>query len=673
MADSQEVDVPDGVKDGTYGVQSLEEAMDERTINSPEMIQAGGPRESMHNHQSPQDHPTVRRMSTVRPARPRDLDFEVPSQSSSRPSRSRASLSPLILSSPAEPISFPSSPKSISTRSFRPSEEISLPDDNPEDPSDHEERQPLHQSQTQIEDSVPQLIMPSIRMPSRRPFTERGKAMGRLKVMVAGAPGSGKTSLIKAIVQASEHIVHVDPLQDAQKTIQRERKRRNSRQQKDELCISEVYASTKPYPAWWSDMDDSRVLRRRKSLGDVVLERNLCFVDTGGGKKSSRAEQTENLVQYMVHQLLRSLGAIHAVNSDLQGLLGGNGGSQVDTILYLISKDTMTPDIECIRRLSQFSNVIPLISKADTLSEEEIASLKLSFIDSASEASIKPFLFGGALVDHGGPEGSHAPFAVSSASTSDSETMDASILMSPDYVQPLASSELGSLLEMLFDQDNLAWLRHSAAKKLIQSHHIQPSNTHSAGSSLSSSQSSHFTFPPKPLSRSNTVNPPGYALARVTDYTQREEQLAQVRLAKWSTDLQRSLQNERERYEALARDERAVWLTERLGECVVDGTLVPLAETPGFSGFQSLRGNDNVFTFEGREGRCVKYRVANRGHHDPLGLIQWNDELKRRGWILVQVVGSVGVVGGLALWVARVWGLTQNTSEWSLGWLSGHH
>lgn len=37
--------------------------------------------------------------------------------------------------------------------------------------------------------SAPQLVMPSIKMPSRRPFTERGKNMGRLKVLVAGDSG----------------------------------------------------------------------------------------------------------------------------------------------------------------------------------------------------------------------------------------------------------------------------------------------------------------------------------------------------------------------------------------------------------------------------------------------------------------------------------------------------
>jgi hypothetical protein len=37
--------------------------------------------------------------------------------------------------------------------------------------------------------SAPQLVMPSIKMPSRRPFTERGKNMGRLKMLIAGDSG----------------------------------------------------------------------------------------------------------------------------------------------------------------------------------------------------------------------------------------------------------------------------------------------------------------------------------------------------------------------------------------------------------------------------------------------------------------------------------------------------
>lgn len=182
MADSP-VDVSDTVRDSTYGVQSLEETLNE-SADPLEMEQANEPGESSHVQPSQNDHPALRRMSTIRPARPRALDL---SHSPSRPSRT--TLSPLVLSSPAEPISFPSSPKSTSTRSLRPSEEISLPDETPEVASEDEERRPRPQSRSQIDDSIPQLIMPSIRMPSRRPFTERGKVMGRLKVMVAGGPG----------------------------------------------------------------------------------------------------------------------------------------------------------------------------------------------------------------------------------------------------------------------------------------------------------------------------------------------------------------------------------------------------------------------------------------------------------------------------------------------------
>lgn len=41
--------------------------------------------------------------------------------------------------------------------------------------------------------SAPQLVMPSIKMPSRRPFTETGKNMGRLKVLIAGDSGKSIT------------------------------------------------------------------------------------------------------------------------------------------------------------------------------------------------------------------------------------------------------------------------------------------------------------------------------------------------------------------------------------------------------------------------------------------------------------------------------------------------
>lgn len=48
--------------------------------------------------------------------------------------------------------------------------------------------------------------------------------------------------------------------------------------------ITEVHASTRPYPHWWNEIDESKVLRRksRGGMDEQIIERNLCFVDTPG-------------------------------------------------------------------------------------------------------------------------------------------------------------------------------------------------------------------------------------------------------------------------------------------------------------------------------------------------------------------------------------------------------
>ena len=78
------------------------------------------------------------------------------------------------------------------------------------------------------------------------------------------------------------------------------------------------------------------MLRRRKSIGEIVLERNLCFVDTPA-ISLSRLGQTDVILRYMRQQLHRATTALSESDMDLQNLLAGNGGSQVDAILYLIS------------------------------------------------------------------------------------------------------------------------------------------------------------------------------------------------------------------------------------------------------------------------------------------------------------------------------------------------
>jgi len=160
-----------------------------------------------------------------------------------------------------------------------------------------------------------------------------------------------------------------------------------------------------------------------------------------------------------------------------------------------------------------------------------------------------------------------------------------------------------------------------------------------------------------------------YALARITDHTQREERLAQVRFANWAADLQKSLANERAQYAALVQGERAVWLTEKINECVQDGSLVPL---PGRG---RSRSTERIREQIRRKLRLDPTAVAvglsspdgQAGmHQDPLGLLQVAAELKHKGLVALEVLGGLGLVGGLIVWAFKYpWYLQVH--DWAIG------
>ena len=114
----------------------------------------------------------------------RDSSAGDPSQSSQQDS---TPLTPLLL--PSQHTSAPSSPKSTSTRSLRKSDEESISDETGSQALVSSGEDEVEAPST-LMDSAPQLIMPSIKMPSRRPFTQRGKGIGRFKILIAGNQGT---------------------------------------------------------------------------------------------------------------------------------------------------------------------------------------------------------------------------------------------------------------------------------------------------------------------------------------------------------------------------------------------------------------------------------------------------------------------------------------------------
>ena len=173
-------------KGSTYGVESLETTISCLTQDSDDQEERVI---------------TARRnwKKNLQQSRPSDDDLASSTSPSSKssndisrnvsPSHQRRA-SQATISRPFTPLSFGSpAPPSImsSPDSRRNSDTGSVMDDNNSQAiisSGEEDRDT--RSELADSGSAPQLVMPSIKMPSRRPFTEKGKHMGRLKVLIAG-------------------------------------------------------------------------------------------------------------------------------------------------------------------------------------------------------------------------------------------------------------------------------------------------------------------------------------------------------------------------------------------------------------------------------------------------------------------------------------------------------
>ncbi|POS77056.1 hypothetical protein DHEL01_v204555 [Diaporthe helianthi] len=589
-------------------------------------------------------------ISLISDAGPSRLNLPDPISNLSQP------ITPLMLATPGSPSAI-SDTMSVSFSEDVASQALSMSQD----------LEPMDASEMMDSGSAPQLVMPSIKMPSRRPFTDGGKRLGRLKVLVAGDSGVGKTSLIKALVQSCEHIVHVDPIAPqsnallSQSTSIRRGRSRSSRIQTRTAEISEIFASTKPYPEWWSDLDDFQLLKRRKIVDDTILDRNICFIDTPGySDGASSMESITPVIRYVESQF-EKVQSNASPDAEMLNMLGGDGGSQVDLVFYLVQKKLKPADIKYLQLLASLTNVIPLVAKSDNMTPEDVAQTKLQIRSELMGAGVRPFSFTLSSTAICGDNEPKYPFAISSTPGSDHDIMDASLLMSPDYVQPLMQSELSNVVDQVFCENGASWLRHAAAKKFIQWKNAENSSRPKALYEPMGLPAS----PPMPLVATGSLSSPvgataQYSLARIADHTQREERLAQIRLANWASELQRSLANERARYDALARGERAIWLTEKIHECVQDGELVPWADRD--------RSVSRPGDRPGRKtGRGRYYSTSTTQHQDPLGLLHVAARLKANGWVALEILGGVGILGGAAVWLAgQEWPIVEwAVYQWS--------
>lgn len=117
----------------------------------------------------PADADDISLMSDTAPSR---LNLPDPTSNLSQP------ITPLMLATPGSPSAISDSMSASFSEDIA-SQALSLSQD----------LEAMETSEMMDSGSAPQLVMPSIKMPSRRPFTDGGRRIGRLKVLVAGDSG----------------------------------------------------------------------------------------------------------------------------------------------------------------------------------------------------------------------------------------------------------------------------------------------------------------------------------------------------------------------------------------------------------------------------------------------------------------------------------------------------
>lgn len=182
-------------RDSHFGVQSLADTLE--AAFGPETVTTGkqvGSHGSIHHGKIATR--TTSHSSSASSTKPSDTSKTSPVRKLKRKLSSHVSCTPATphiadAPSPVPMSGISSTPSAVSLQSLKLSDDGSLADESGSQAvmSSGEEDGANTTTQQGSSISFPQLVMPSIQMPSRRPFTTKGKAMGKLKVMVAGETG----------------------------------------------------------------------------------------------------------------------------------------------------------------------------------------------------------------------------------------------------------------------------------------------------------------------------------------------------------------------------------------------------------------------------------------------------------------------------------------------------
>jgi hypothetical protein len=422
------------------------------------------------------------------------------------------------------------------------------------------------------------------------------------------------------------------------------------------------------------------------SVGDV-LDRNIVFLDS---PPTDDDDQWRRTSEYIAQSTRRATHVDGMNDAEVIGMLAGEGGVQIDAVICMLtSVDEPSPvhfteaQQECLRLISECTNLIPVIGQADRMTNETLSLKKAQISEALRSAKVETYKLANGTIE---------PLAISSARKDDAEVIDASLLMSSQYLPPLITSELHYLVEHLFDPINMARLRRLSAQSAATYRRAHPSDPqplllqhprhlspllHPTSSSLllldnddegeaskvlvPHSTSSYYrstspTISDFSTSASASAPPPSsaYALARYNAIPLNDNglqpPLREIVTAQWAEDLtRRSPLNPHQPHQYPHNSSFDVPSTS---EKEKETSLTLPHHHP----------QKNQRPSRGRLGGAL--RVINIDPVDPLGILAFG----QRSLFALRIVGGFGVLGALCWCVVRFWSGGFGIEGWIPGW-----
>ena len=267
-------------------------------------------------------------------------------------------------------------------------------------------------------------------------------------------------------------------------------------------------------------------------------------------------------------------------------------------------------DLDKLRALQKVTNVVPVLARAEGVASETLAIYKEEARFSLENAGVQWFSFSRAEPL---PDGPCEIYAVSSASRPDYDTIDASILMSSEYIPPLAQTDLDVLASHMFTPDGSAWLRHSAAMKCVEWRR----NRGWDDGMLSA------------VALRREATQMGTASPFTADPFGQPQYWRRVEIADWAQGLRHSLKAQ---HVSRVSDQELVLQT------LVHGREVAV------SGDRQQQA---------KRCRRRRSRSNNPPHQDPLGILELVSHAKYGGQTTIELLSSIGILGCIAAWLVR--------------------